>query len=313
MPVRDHRADRASSPIDGAVERFLRHLRVERGLARATVEAYRRDLTRYGRYLEQRGISALRDVRHEDVEAFVGWLRDLRIDDAQPLAARSVTRTVVAVRGLHRYLRAEEGASGDPAASVPAPATGRSLPKALSVEDVLDLLGAPTGEGPAALRDRVALELLYGAGLRISELVGADLDDVDAVERLIIVRGKGDRQRIVPFGEPAAEALDAWLVRGRPLTAPRTPALLVNLRGGRLSRQGLWKVLHAHASAVGLDGRMTPHTLRHSYATHLLDGGADVRAVQELLGHASVTTTQIYTLVSRAALRSVYARAHPRA
>jgi integrase/recombinase XerD len=311
--VVERRSSSGTSPITGTVERFLRHLRVERGLARATVEAYRRDLTRYAGYLEERGIGALDDVRPEDVEAFVGWLRDLQRADARPLAARTVTRTVVAVRGLHRYLRAEEGAASDPAASVAAPATGRSLPKALSVEEVLALLAAPTGDAPATLRDRVALELLYGAGLRISELVGADLDDVDPVERLISVRGKGDRQRIVPFGEPAAEAIDAWLVRGRPVTGPRSPALLVNLRGGRLSRQGLWKVLHAHASAVGLDGRMTPHTLRHSYATHLLDGGADVRTVQELLGHASVTTTQIYTLVSRTALRSVYARAHPRA
>lgn len=311
--VSERRSDTPASLSDDAVERFLRHLRVERGLARATVEAYRRDLTRYGHYLADRGISTFGEVRQEDVEAFVGWLRDLRIGTAHPLAARTVTRTVVAVRGLHRYLRAEEGAVGDPAAGVAAPATGRSLPKALSIEDVLVLLAAPTGDGPATLRDRVALELLYGAGLRISELVTADLDDVDRVERLMIVRGKGDRQRIVPFGEPASEAIDAWLVRGRPLTAPRTPSLLVNLRGGRLSRQGLWKVLHAHAMAVGLDGRMTPHTLRHSYATHLLDGGADVRTVQELLGHASVTTTQIYTLVSRTALRSVYAQAHPRA
>jgi integrase/recombinase XerD len=313
LAVPERRAEREASPIGDAVERFLRHLRVERGLAAATVQAYRRDLTRYGGYLQERGVAGTGDVRQEDVEAFVAWLRDLHGADGRPLAARTVTRTVVAVRGLHRYLRAEEDAVSDPAAGVAAPATGRSLPKALSVEDVLALLAAPVGDGPATLRDRVALELLYGAGLRISELVGADLDDVDRVEHLVTVRGKGDRERIVPFGEPAAAAIDAWLVRGRPLTAPRTSALLVNLRGTRLSRQGLWKVLHAHAAAVGLEGRMTPHTLRHSYATHLLDGGADVRTVQELLGHASVTTTQIYTLVSRSALRSVYARAHPRA
>jgi integrase/recombinase XerD len=279
----------------------------------STVEAYATRPARYVGHLEARGIGRTRTCGPRTSRRS-SWLH-LQSADARPLATRtqSRARAVVAVRGLHRYLRAEEGAASDPAASVAAPATGRSLPKALSVEEVLALLAAPTGDAPATLRDRVALELLYGAGLRISELVGADLDDVDPVERLISVRGKGDRQRIVPFGEPAAEAIDAWLVRGRPVTGPRSPALLVNLRGGRLSRQGLWKVLHAHASAVGLDGRMTPHTLRHSYATHLLDGGADVRTVQELLGHASVTTTQIYTLVSRTALRSVYARAHPRA
>jgi integrase/recombinase XerD len=163
------------------------------------------------------------------------------------------------------------------------------------------------------LRDRAALELMYGAGLRISETIGIDLDDIDLFERLVTVRGKGDRERIVPFGEPAARAVEAWLVRGRPSLRPLGPGLFVNHRGGRLGRQGLWGIVHRRAREVGLGGSVTPHMLRHSFATHLLDGGADVREVQELLGHASVTTTQVYTLVSRSAMHSVYARAHPRA
>ncbi len=299
--------------VEPQVARYLRHLRAERGLAGTTVEAYGRDLRTYATYLTEHGIRGILEARPEDVEGFVVWLRERRRDDGRPFAERTVARTVIAVRGLHRYLRAEEDAPSDAAAGVAAPSTGRSLPKPLSVEVVGRLLESIGDGQPADLRDRAALEIMYGAGLRISETIGIDIDDIDPVERLVTVRGKGDRERIVPFGEPAARALESWLVRGRPVLAPRGPALLLNLRGGRLGRQGLWGIVHRRAREAGLGEDVTPHTLRHSFATHLLDGGADVREVQELLGHASVTTTQVYTLVSRSAMHSVYARAHPRA
>jgi integrase/recombinase XerD len=295
------------------IARYLRHLRAERGLAGTTVEAYARDLRTYRRFLEEHGIGRAVDARAEDVESFVVWLRERRRENGRPFAERSIARTVIAVRGLHRYLRAEEDAPNDAAAGVAAPSTGRSLPKPLSVDEIGRLLDGIGDARPADLRDRAALELMYGAGLRISETIGIDLDDLDRVERLVTVRGKGDRERIVPFGEPAARALEAWIVRGRPSLGPRGPSLFLNLRGGRLGRQGLWGIVHQRARDAGLGEAVTPHMLRHSFATHLLDGGADVREVQELLGHASVTTTQVYTLVSRGAMHSVYARAHPRA
>jgi integrase/recombinase XerD len=301
---------RARMPLLG---RYLDHLRAERGLARNTVVAYRRDLSRYADYLAEVGIADPRVVATEDLEAFVAWLRSRTTDTGRPYASSSIARTVVAVRGFHRFLAREGLTEEDASAAVATPRAARSLPKALSVEDVARLLAAPVGDGPLPRRDRALLELLYGAGVRISEATTLDLDDVDPVERLIRVTGKGDKQRIVPYGDIAAEMLDAWLVGGRPALAPRAPAVFVNARGGRLTRQGAWKIVGGHADRVGLAAAVSPHTLRHSFATHLLDGGADVRAVQELLGHASVTTTQIYTLVSRSALRDVYERAHPRA
>jgi integrase/recombinase XerD len=293
--------------------RYLDHLRAERGLARNTLEAYRRDLARYADYLAEVGITDPRAVATEDLQAFVAWLRGRTTPAGRPYASASVARVVVAVRGFHRFLAREGLTEDDVGAAVTTPRSSRSLPKALSVADVERLLEAPVGQEPLPRRDRALLELLYSAGLRISETTSLDLDDVDAVERLLRVRGKGDKERLVPYGDLAAEALDAWLVGGRPSLAPRVPAVFVNARGGRLTRQGAWKVISGHAERVGLATAVSPHTLRHSFATHLLDGGADVRAVQELLGHASVTTTQIYTLVSRSALREVYERAHPRA
>lgn len=292
---------------------YLDHLRVERGLADNTLQAYRRDLTTYGAFLAERGIDDPRDATTDDLEALVPWLRLRRTPEGDAYAASSVARTVVAVRGLHRFL-AREGLTGeDSAADLATPTTLRSLPKALSVEQVERLIEAPVGDDPPALRDRAMFELLYGGGLRISELTALDVDDLDRVDELVRVRGKGDKDRVVPFGRAAGAALDAWLVRGRPRVGPEGPAVFVNTRGGRLTRQGAWKVLKGHAERAGLSDAVSPHTLRHSFATHLLDGGADVRAVQELLGHASVTTTQIYTLVSRRRLREVYDRAHPRA
>ncbi|MEX2626300.1 MAG: site-specific tyrosine recombinase XerD [Ilumatobacteraceae bacterium] len=293
--------------------RYIDHLRAERGLAGNTIEAYRRDLARYADYLAEVGIGDPRQAQPDDLEAYVGWLRGRRGEAGRVYAESSVARMVVGVRGFHRFLAREGLADEDVSSDVTTPRAARTLPKALSVQAVETLLAAPVGDGPLVGRDRAMLELLYGAGLRISELTGLDIDDVDRVDRLVRVRGKGDKQRIVPYGEPAAAAVDAWLVGARPALAGRVPALFLNARGGRLTRQGAWKLLRSHAERVGLGDHVSPHTLRHSFATHLLDGGADVRAVQELLGHASVTTTQIYTLVSRAALRRVYEQAHPRA
>lgn len=301
------------APETALLGQYLDHLRSERGLSDNTVQAYRRDLAVYAAYLDEAGIGDAREVSAEQLTAFVAWLRRRPSRSGQPYAAASLARIVVAVRGFHRFLAAEGLTRVDPAAQLETPAAHRPLPKALSVALVERLLAAPVGDGPAARRDRAMLELLYGAGLRISELVELDVDDVDEVERLLTVRGKGDRQRLVPFGDLAADALESWLVQGRPAFAPREPAVFVNARGGRLTRQGAWKRLKLHAAAVELDAEVSPHTLRHAFATHLIDNGADVRAVQELLGHASVTTTQIYTLVSRSALREVYQRAHPRA
>jgi integrase/recombinase XerD len=299
---------------DGAreVDEFLDHLRAERGLSAATVSAYRRDLGRYVAFLAGRDVVAPTRAVAADVLAFPGWLRERAALDGRALRASTVARAIVAVRGLHRFLAVEGRAPSELATVLETPRVARPLPRALPVEVVARLVTAPTGADPAALRDRAALELLYGAGLRVSELTGLDVDDLDRVDRLVRVRGKGDRERVVPYGEPADDALEAWLRRGRPSLAPRVPAVFLNLRGGRLTRQGAWGILRSHAERLGIDG-VTPHALRHSFATHLLDGGADVREVQELLGHASVTTTQVYTLVSRTALRSVYERAHPRA
>jgi integrase/recombinase XerD len=245
------------------------------------------------------------------------FLAGLREGDGDhlPLAASSAGRAVVAVRGLHAFALAEGLTAADPARAVRPPAPPRRLPKAISIGEVEQLLTAAAG-GQAALRNRALLELLYGTGARISEAVGLDVDDIDTHARSVLLRGKGGKQRLVPVGRPAVQALDAYLVRGRPDLARRgrgTPAIFLNARGGRLSRQSAWQVLQDAAERAGIISGVSPHMLRHSFATHLLEGGADVRVVQELLGHASVTTTQIYTLVTVHALREVWAGAHPRA
>lgn len=304
------RSTRPELPLLG---RYVDHVRAERGLATNTVEAYRRDLGLYATYLTDHGLTDPRTVTTGDVEAFVAWLRGRTSTSGRAYAPSSVARIVVAVRGFHRFLAREGLTEEDVAAGVGTPSSRRPLPNALSLAEVERLIAAPVGVGPLPRRDRALLELLYGAGLRISEAVALDLDDLDPVDRLVRVRGKGDKERVVPYGDLASQAIDGWLVGGRATTGARVPALFVNARGGRLTRQGAWKIVTGHADRVGLSDRVSPHTLRHSFATHLVDGGADVRAVQELLGHASVTTTQIYTLVSRTALREVYERAHPRA
>jgi integrase/recombinase XerD len=307
-----------------AIATYLDYLAVERGLAAHTLEAYRRDLHRYAAALEKRGRTEIAAVSTQDVADFLAGLRE---GDGKhpPLAASSAGRAVVAVRGLHAFALAEGMASQDPARIVRPPAPPRRLPKAISIPDVERLLAAAQ-TGPAALRDRALLELLYGTGARISEAVGLDVDDLQlsgesrskAIPATVRLNGKGGKQRLVPVGSFARDAVEAYLIRARPALAmsngraAASPALFLNARGGRLTRQGAWGALRAAAGRAGL-AEVSPHVLRHSFATHLLDGGADVRVVQELLGHASVTTTQVYTLVTVDKLREVYASAHPRA
>lgn len=299
-----------------AVREWLTHLDVEKGRSRHTLAAYRRDGDRYLAFLAGRGIDDLRAVTEADVTDFLVHLRT-GDDDRPPLSTTSAARSLVAVRTFHRFLALDATLTADPAAAVSPPAGPDRLPKAISIEDVDRLLSvASVGDDASALRDRALLEILYGAGARISEATGLDIDDLALDEGVIRLRGKGNKERLVPLGTYAAAAVSAYLVRARPALATRgtgTPALFLNTRGGRLSRQGAWGIIHAVADRAGLGARVTPHTLRHSFATHLLDGGADVRIVQELLGHSSVTTTQIYTKVSIARLREVYAGSHPRA
>ncbi len=299
-----------------AVQAYLEHLGVERGLSVNTLAAYRRDLARYLAHLESLGVSEAGQVREEHVSSFLAAIRS-GSDSGAALTASSAARTLAAVRGLHRFLLLEGQTARDPAADVRAPTTPKRLPKAIGVADVERLLEAASlGGTPSAVRDRAVVELLYGSGARISEAVGLDVDELDLDESLVRLRGKGSKERVVPLGSYATAALEAYLVRVRPALARRgrgTPAVFLNLRGGRLSRQSVWAVLATAAERAGLSAKVSPHTLRHSFATHLLEGGADVRVVQELLGHASVTTTQIYTLVTADTLREVYVAAHPRA
>ena len=304
----------AGAALDTRAEEFLAWLAVERGRSVRTVEAYRRDLLRYQEHLARAGRS-LDAAADTDVVAFV---RALKSDG---LAAASVTRMLVSARGLHRFLVAEDHRTDDPTADVEIPSLPRGLPKALSVARVASLMDAVVGDDPAARRDRAVLELLYGTGCRVSEAGSLSLPDVDLHDGLVRVTGKGAKERVVPLGRGAAEALERWLApAGRGSLEPDrwarrgdAEAVFLNQRGGRLSRQGLWLVVRRHGDSAGLGSELTPHVLRHSCATHMLDGGADIRIVQEMLGHASVSTTQIYTRVSTERLRAVYRAAHPRA
>jgi integrase/recombinase XerD len=306
--------DPATDELPLEVEELLTWLRVERGRSVNTLSAYRADLRRYVTWLRERGRDVA-DVDEEDVTAYVGHLRD------GGLAPATVKRMVVSVRALHRFLVAEGDGEADPSADVAVPRVPRGVPKALSEEEVERLIGAVTADDPPGLRDRAILEVLYGTGLRISELVGLSLADVDLVEAVLRAYGKGGKERVVPIGRCAHDALRAWLgPDGRPRMAPErwarrgdAEALFLNARGGRMSRQGAWGIVRGYGSQAGLAGRLTPHVLRHSCATHMLDHGADIRSVQELLGHASISTTQLYTLVSTERLWAVYRAAHPRA
>jgi integrase/recombinase XerD len=298
------------------VDSFLDHLAVERGAAVNTLLSYRRDLNRYLGYLDQSKIESISRVGPTTVSGFLAYLRE-GDSDHRPLSATSSARSVVAVRGLHRFALRERLVDSDAAHEVRPPAPARRLPKAITVDQVERLIDAAgIDQTPLAVRDRALIELLYGTGARISEAVGLDVDDLDLAGQTVLLSGKGGKQRRVPIGTFATRAVEAYLVRVRPDLAASgrgTPRLLLNSRGGPLSRQSAWTILRTAADKAGLSASISPHTLRHSFATHLLEGGADVRVVQELLGHASVTTTQIYTLVTVDQLRQVYAEAHPRA
>lgn len=311
-------ATEVAPALERVAARWLDHLAVERGLAANSLAAYRRDVRRYLAFLAGIGRADLADVDAADLAAYQQRLAG---GDAghPPLAVASAARAVVTVRGLHRFAAAEGLVPADVTRDLRPPAPARRLPKALSVEDVAALIEAAGFDGTVlARRDRALLELLYATGARISEAVALDVDDVardaPADAASVRLRGKGGRDRVVPVGSAAVRAVGDYLVAGRPaLVHGATPALFLNSRGGRLSRQSAWSILRQAAEKAGVARDVSPHVLRHSYATHLLDGGADVRVVQELLGHASVTTTQIYTLVTAERLREVYASAHPRA
>jgi integrase/recombinase XerD len=291
------------------IEQFLRHTALERGRSANTIAAYRRDLERWADYL---GARSLQDI---DANVVTDYLTTLRRDG---LASSSMTRALSTLRSFHRFLVAEGLATVDPTGSVIAPGRAQRLPKALSIEQVTALIESTPLDTPIGLRDRAILELMYATGARVSEAVDLVVDDVrdDAVLDVITLTGKGNKQRIVPVGQFARDALDAYLVRGRPALLAKgrgTPALFLGARGGPLSRQNVFLIIRAAAERAQITAVISPHTLRHSCATHLLRGGADIRVVQELLGHASVATTQIYTLVTRDALTEAYRTAHPRA
>ncbi|TFD79259.1 site-specific tyrosine recombinase XerD [Cryobacterium fucosi] len=298
--------------VRAAVDSYLRHVAIERGLSANTVAAYRRDLVIYAGWLAGHELADLRAITSLHVSEFV---RFLGLREESPLTAASIARILSTVRGFHRFLLEEGVVETDVAHESKPPKLGTRLPKAISTEQVTALLGATDGEDVQSLRDKALLELLYATGARVSEAVNLNVDDV-LEQDVVRLTGKGDKQRIVPVGSFARKAIDAYLVRARPLLSGRgkaTPALFLGLRGQRVSRQNAWLIIRAAAERAGLDGHVSPHTLRHSFATHLLAGGADVRVVQELLGHSSVATTQIYTLVTVDTLRDMYTTAHPRA
>jgi len=307
--------------LAGLLDEHDTWLAVERGLAANSLAAYRRDLRRYAEYLRARGLTDPTDVDESAVAAYVEQLKAATDEDGQPqYAPSSIARALVAVRSFHRFCREEGLVATDPSEEVGAPRVPQGIPKALTEEEVEALLGAVEGADPRALRDRAILETLYATGVRISELVGLDRRDLDFDAALLRVLGKGDKERVVPIGRTARAALEDYLMRGRPaLERPVTRTrvtgdpVLLNARGGRLTRQGCWKIVTTAGRRVGLDGRLSPHVLRHSCATHMLEHGADIRVVQELLGHASLSTTQVYTKVSPERLRAVYELAHPRA
>ena len=297
------------SALEGPPEAFLDQLRTGRRLSPHTLDAYARDLRDYARFARENGLTDWREASPTLVD---GYLVSLLKRD---LAGATVARRRSALRGFHAFLARAGGAAEDPFARLPAARSERRLPHALAVEDMESLLAQPQGDRPLALRDRAMLELAYASGLRVSEVCGVERRGLDLEARTVAVSGKGRRERVVPFGRAAARALSEYLMRARPILAARArhDLVFVNARGGHLSRMGFWKILRAHARAAGIASRVHPHALRHSFATHLLAGGADLRVVQELLGHASVTTTAIYTHLDRAYLREVHRSFHPRA
>ena len=309
-------AEAPASGLTGAfaapLDRYLRHVSIERGLSVNTVHAYRRDLGAYGEYLLRAGVP---DVASITPDAVAGFAHELATREDRPLTASSVSRMLSSVRGFHGFLLEEGLVGSDATSELKPPKLGSRLPKALTIEQVATVLDAARGEEVPDLRNTALLELLYATGARISEAVGLNVDDVIDGD-VVRLTGKGSKQRVVPVGRFAQDAIGAYLVRGRPTLSQRgrsTPALFLGDRGQRLSRQSAWLIVRAAAERAHLGIDISPHTFRHSFATHLLQGGADVRVVQELLGHASVATTQIYTMVTADALRDMYQTAHPRA
>jgi integrase/recombinase XerD len=290
---------------------FLAYLEFERGLSRNTLEAYRSDLLQYGRFLEERHIQLVA-ARGADIADFLAALAG---SDGRSASPATIHRKAACLRSFYRHLRREGVLDTDPTASLTAPRRGRKLPQVLTRGEMTRLLDQPRGTEPTGLRDRALLELMYASGLRASEAIGLLVSDVDLEELVLRARGKGSKERLVPVGHRAAEAVDRYLQRGRSqLVGNRSEThLFVNFRGGALTRQGLYKIVRRHAVTAGLEDRMSPHTLRHTFATHLLAGGCDLRSVQEMLGHADVATTQLYTHLSSERLKDVYFRAHPRA
>jgi len=295
---------------------FLAYLELERGLSRNTLEAYRSDLLQFGRFLERRDVGVL-EARHADLASFISELAGGPGPSGprEPAAAATLGRKVACLRSFYRHLRSEGAIEHDPAAELHGPRKTQRLPRVLSREEVSLLLHQPRGTSPLALRDRALLEMMYACGLRVSELIGLALSDIDAEEAMLRARGKGSKERLVPVGRRAMDALNVYLARGRPaLVGARVEGkLFVNNRGTGLTRQGVYKIVQGHARSAGLQRRMSPHTLRHSFATHLLAGGCDLRSLQEMLGHADLATTQVYTHLSAERLKDAYFSAHPRA
>jgi integrase/recombinase XerD len=309
----EHLRPSASARFENLLLDFLAYLEFERGLSRNTLEAYRSDLLQFGRFLTEREVSAV-DAAAADVSDFLTRLAAGQADHP-PCSPATIHRKSACLRSFYRHLRREGIRESDPTATLSAPRKSRKLPQVLTRGEVERLLSQPRGTGPTALRDRALLELMYASGLRASEAIGLEVEDVDIEERVLRARGKGSKERVVPVGGVAARAVDLYLQRGRGALVKGSgePALFVNFRGARLTRQGLYKIVRRHAMTAGLADRMSPHTLRHTFATHLLAGGCDLRAVQEMLGHADVSTTQLYTHLSSERLKDVYFRTHPRA
>jgi integrase/recombinase XerD len=301
----------ASKRFEGLLLDFLAYLEFERGLSRNTLEAYRTDLLQFGRFLDEHHVSAV-DATAAEVSDFLTHLAGGNGKSASPA---TIHRKAACLRSFYRHLRREGVRDSDPTASLSAPRRGRKLPQVLTRAEIERLLSQPKGGEPSALRDRALLELMYACGLRASEAIGLDVSDVDLEDGVLRARGKGSKERVVPIGQSALAAVRVYLQRGRPELVKSRPEtrLFVNFRGGQLTRQGLYKIVRRHAQSAGLEDRMSPHTLRHTFATHLLAGGCDLRSVQEMLGHADISTTQLYTHLSSEHLKDAYFKAHPRA
>lgn len=295
--------------MEQMVDTFLLHLKVERGLAKNTLDSYRRDLSKFLGFLRRNNITALRDVDRPQIMSF---LEDLH---KQRRAAATISRNLAAIRSFYSFLVQENLSAANPSAELDAPKIPKRLPNVMTVAQVAILMEQPDASSPAGLRDKAMLELLYATGIRVSELVDLNLIDVNLEMGFLRCLGKGSKERIVPMGRTAVEAVDAYLLRGRVKLGRKKEqgAVFLNVHGGRLTRQGFWKILKKYVRQAGFEGDITPHTLRHSFATHLLENGADLRAVQEMLGHSDISTTQIYTQVTAIHLRDVYQQAHPRA